>query len=351
MGKKRKSLWSLWFLLLVVAAVVYLISSVFEKSLKERDEQERLNRIPPGWQHLMARENVMSMAMQGDLIWAGSRNGVFKIDWRKREVLEQLDFDRSVSYITSVLVDSRGKLWVGHINGVATWDGREFKYYTVENVLPDNRVNTIIEDRRGRIWIGSWGGATIYDGSSWLTLTREDGLMDNMVNVIMEDSLGSFWFGAYVVPGGALSILTEGSWQYFSTEEGLPNKNITSFLEVEPGTVWVGTGFHTRGGAARFTHHRGIWAMDIVMERNDGLAGEKVRSLFKDNMGRIWFGSEFDGVAVMGGGEIVILTEDDGLSHMEVLSMLQDPDGGIWLGTLEGITVLDYEIVKEIMKQ
>jgi ligand-binding sensor domain-containing protein len=39
--------------------------------------------------------------------------------------------------------------------------------YSVENGLPDNRVNDIAQDSIGRIWIAMKTGIAIYDGVEW----------------------------------------------------------------------------------------------------------------------------------------------------------------------------------------
>lgn len=56
----------------------------------------------------------------------------------------------------------------------------------------------------------------------------------------------------------------------------------------------------------------------------DGLAGEKVRSIFQDRVGTIWFGSEYDGLALLDSRGWQVLTTRDGLSNPEVKAMLQD---------------------------
>lgn len=341
--------WSLCFLLLILAAGLFVLN-VIARQVQQRQEQAALSELPAGWQVLLRDENVMSMAEQDDTIWAGGRSGVYKIDRRSGALLGQMDWPWRVNYVTAVLIDHQDRLWVGHEEGVAVWDGSTHTRHTAADVLPDNRVNALYRDRTDRIWVGTWGGAAYYDGSDWGVLTVEDGLAANMVNTIMEDSLGHFWFGAYAVPDGAVSIRGHDGWQYFSISEGLPNNNVTAFLEVERGIVWVGTGFLNRGGAAQFVHEDEGWILKQAMKKEDGLAGEKVRSLYRDDLGNLWFGSEFDGVTIMRNESMLVLTKDDELSHPEILSILQDADGDVWLGTLDGITRLEYSIVQQISR-
>ena len=52
----------------------------------------------------------------------------------------------------------------------------------------------------------------------------------------------------------------------------------------------------------------------------------------KTMTGRMWIGSEYDGITVGSPGSWTVLTEKDGLAGYEVKVMTQDPDGNYWLG-------------------
>jgi len=84
--------------------------------------------------------------------------------------------------------------------------------------------------------------------------------------------------------------------------------------------------------------------------KSDGLAGEKVRSIYQDNAGRLWFGSEYDGVTIFDNKAINIYTVDDGLSDNEVKCMFQDNEGNMWLGTRDGITYISSEALIRLKK-
>ena len=63
------------------------------------------------------------------------------------------------------------------------------------------------------------------------------------------------------------------------------------------GAVYVATGYGDRGGLALYRN--GTWS---VLSVADGLPGANVRSVFEDSGGRLWVGSEYDGLAVLGEG-------------------------------------------------
>ncbi|MFC1925638.1 two-component regulator propeller domain-containing protein [Chloroflexota bacterium] len=292
----------------------------------------------PGWAVTRPPYVVLTLAVQEDTLWAGGKDGVYKLDRQSGNLIEKLEGEHSFEYVKALLVDSSGALWIGHWDGLTRYDGVTWQTYTEKTGLPDNRVNALMEDREGQLWVGTWGGVAVLEEGEWRVINSADGLADDMVNVILQDREGGMWFGSYVAPDGGISYFKDGKWQLFSTSTGLPHNNITSLLEDSSGGVWAGTGLNERGGAARFGSTGTGWAIEEVITRDDGLAGEKVRSLFQDSDGVIWFGSEYDGVARVKKGQWSVLTDNDGLSHNEVMCMLQDAEGDLWLGTRDGIT-------------
>ena len=294
--------------------------------------------LPPGWQVIRPPETVLSIVLQDDIVWAGCKDGVYKIDRNTGTVVEKLEIDRPLTYVKALLVDRSGNLVIGHFNGLTIYNGSSYHTYTDNDLLPDNRINALMEDTGGRLWAGTWGGAVMIEGDRSTTTTSADGLADDMVNVILQDDRGDMWFGSYTAPRGGVSLYRNRTWQIFSTENGLPHNNVTSLLQDNGGNIWAGTGLIERGGAVKFVNVGDSWKIDRTLDSEDGLAGNKVRSIFQDVDGVFWFGSEYDGLARWDGKEWTILTTADGLSSNEIMCMLQDQDGTLWMGTADGIT-------------
>jgi ligand-binding sensor domain-containing protein len=306
--------------------------------------------LPPGWQLIRPPRDVQALALQSDLLWAGGAEGLFRIDRQTGEILPVPDNPPEFSVVHALLVDKE-TLWVGSQSGLYTYqEGLGWDRIPVgAGGLPDQRVNALYLDTQGHLWAGTWGGAAVYDGSSWERLTSADGLLDDMVNVILEDRYGGMWFGSYLAPRGGLSRLYQGTWEYFSTEKGLPHNNIVALLETQAGHVWVGTGLVDHGGAAELAlQDAGKYSIVASLTKADGLAGEKVRSLYQDPGGVLWFGSEYDGLAIQMAGCWLLLNVRDGLAHPEIKVMLPEPGDGLWLGTKDGINHLSAEAISNL---
>jgi len=292
-------------------------------------------------------EEVSALAIQGDIIWAGGVEGLFRIDRHTYEVMAQTPEESGFTYTRAILIDRPGRIWLGHDQGVSCLANGQWQTLTKKDGLPDNRVNTLAEDPSGLIWAGTWGGAVQIalpaDGTKShikRTFTREDGLVSDMVNVILPDSYGGIWFGSYNSRGGISYLAADGNWHYWTVDNGLPHEYVTSIYQDQLQEVWVGTGLLSEGGAAIFQYTDGAWSLVRTLSKDDGLAGEKVRSIFQDQAQRMWLGSEYDGVAIVDPDGVTILDQTSGLSDNEVKVMLEDQDGQLWLGTRYGVTVI-----------
>lgn len=84
--------------------------------------------------------------------------------------------------IRSLLVDSRGILWIGTENGVSKLENGVFQNFSESDGLGFNSCWAIAEDQNGNIWFGSYGGGiSVFDGTRFHVFKSEDGLADNRI--------------------------------------------------------------------------------------------------------------------------------------------------------------------------
>lgn len=70
--------------------------------------------------------------------------------------------------VTSIFEDSRGYQWIGTYDGIARYDGYNFKVFKnleSEIILSSNRVRTITEDNNKNLLLGTDDGITVFDYS------------------------------------------------------------------------------------------------------------------------------------------------------------------------------------------
>ncbi|MGV8120985.1 MAG: two-component regulator propeller domain-containing protein [Candidatus Xenobiia bacterium LiM19] len=329
---------------LVLAALALFIAYIGKDSPLIRKEPPVP--LPPGWMVFNPPDEVSAMALQGSVLWAGGRDGLYAIEVKHSEPVKKIESTPPLTYVKALMTDSKGILWIGHSQGISTCDGSSVKPVADPGAPSGFPVYSLLRDREGALWAGTQKGAFRFDGERWKALTTGEGLLHSMAYVMFQDSAGGMWFGSYDGPRGGLSIMSSGAWQYFSVKNGLPNNNVNAITQDSHGSVWIGTGFIDRGGAVKLEHVNGEWSIKERRTVKEGLAGEKVRTIFIDTDGDLWFGSEYDGIAVFTGTGAVKVTKAEGLPASEVKCIAEDRDGTMWLGTLHGVARLKKEAVR-----
>jgi ligand-binding sensor domain-containing protein len=298
---------------------------------------------PPGWQTWKGIGSILGLTITSEGVFAGGSKGLFLIEFRGTVRKITIPGMNGQEMVYSVVAGSDGVLWVGHEKGLSFLQGSRWKTLTSSDGLPAGAVKVIAVTRAGNVWIGTDNGAARlpaagpWDHTSIAVVTTRNGLLNNIVSALLEDGEGGIWFGNYASYEGGLSRLQEKrSWRW-TVKEGLPHPNITSLLLDRDGRVWAGCGFLDRGGAVVFGGSSGNWRLEQTIPAAE-LAGAKVRSLFQDSRGRVWLGSERDGIAVrLGSGLLRVVTVNDGLASQEVLIVAEARDRSIWLGTSDGV--------------
>lgn len=213
----------------------------------------------------------------GGILWAAAADGLYRIDTATRDVevlrhrLGQVD-GLGPGYVTALLVDRSGRLWVGTGGGGLHRlrpDGRSFDRFTHDPLrddsLGDDYVSLLFEDHAGRLWIGTRsGGLNLFhpESSSFRRFVPDPldsgSLGHHFVTSLFEDRRGRLWVGT---GGGGLNRLdgdpSQGAVRFvrFSRRTGLIDDNVMSILPDDDGSLWIGT----RRGLSRFAPDRGAW--------------------------------------------------------------------------------------------
>jgi len=177
----------------------------------------------------------------------------------------------------SVLVDKRQQIWAG-TRGEGLF--RFMSYYfqpVAESQKIGREIYVLFEDRAGKIWAGGENGLGSFDGTNWNFFTTHDGLPASAVRAIAEDASGNLWLGT---ERDGLFQLRDGK----ISSVPAPVKDISCLLADADGALWVGTSGH---GLARLQN--GNWK--ICSTLNGGLASDSIGYLINDDTGNLWLGS------------------------------------------------------------
>lgn len=183
-------------------------------------------------------------------------------------------------YVTALLVDAGGALWVGTGEGglhKLDGDGKVVARYKHDAADPfslsDDYVTVLREDRRGALWIGTRsGGLNAFDPRTgrvrrFLPVAGDlTSLAHHCVTSLLEDSKGRLWVGT---AGGGLNRVDRAedgriAFDRINEERGLIDDDVTAIVEDDDGSLWV----TTRRGLSRFHPDRNAFSNVFV---SDGL--------------------------------------------------------------------------------
>lgn len=157
--------------------------------------------------------------------------------------------------------DSKGNMWFGtESRGVCKYDGKTFTW--LDNEELGLAVRSIFEDSKGNIWIGNNGnGLFRYDGKTLTNFTKEQHLENPDFQTTLEGKEGTL-------------------------------ARVWTIAEDKKNNLWIGT------------IDAGLWKYDSKTLTNytikDGLLSNSILTVFCDNTGSLWIGSD-SGVTIYDG--------------------------------------------------
>jgi signal transduction histidine kinase/streptogramin lyase len=227
--------------------------------------------------------------------------------------------------VTSLCGDREGNLWIGlESNGLARLRIKPLTTLSAEDGLPNDSTRSVFEDSRGNVWIGTVGGLAKYRNGRVQTFTNVSGVQLGIIRSLAEDSTGTLWVGSrqelLLMKNGRL--VRYPGWKSAS--------EIKVIYRDAKGRMWVGTDgdglFQFEGGQVR------------VFRVNDGLASNQIRALLYDRNGALWIGAAGGGVSRYQDGVFQTYTTANGLAGGRVYAIHEDEEGALWFSAREGLS-------------
>lgn len=239
-----------------------------------------------------------------------------------------------------------------------------FKNIDKKEGLPSNYVTDVIKDNLGFLWVATNDGLCRYDGPNTIkifkadTILNKDGLRANHIQKIYVDSRDNLWIGTRL---GGLTRYHQPSntWKTFQHSPDIKNSishnDILSIHEDSQHRLWVGT----ENGLNLYDYEKEIFTNFLVEENNPySLKSGAILNIMEDHRGWIWVGT-------WGGGLHLLLTNTYGKINRgqfrnfkpsadkgayNVWKIYQDPQKRYWLGTHWGGLFL-MQLPKEATNQ
>ncbi len=265
-------------------------------------------------------------------IWFGSKNkGVCKFDGKRFHFYDgggALDN----TGVFSLCFDGKGVLWMGTTSiGVYRMVNDKIEPFFISTEISGDFIGDIVEDNRENIWIGTSYGVVKYDRSNVFFYSENEGLSSNIIQSLSTDYEGNLWIGT---AGSGLCVLKNEAIVTFTERDGLSSNKVTLVKQLKSGEYLIGT------------NGMGVNKLDI--EGIDRLKNDKLLSdgvitgLYIDKNENIWLGKESSGLAVLkhinspplvskGYSELI-----KKISNQTITNITGDKTGAIWISTFGG---------------
>lgn len=265
--------------------------------------------------------------------------------------------------VATIAQDREGYIWAGTMNGLARFDGTQFRVFTPANTpaLPAAQIRALQMDSDGRLWVASQKGLAWEQGGRFTTVPVENPAAAAEIDVqdilisSTGDVLASTSRGLYRVadgrlqqvpsaPGPLFGLLEQGGQRWVGALGGVyRGPGVDLEFEALPGLdlhepvltltasgsgsqhrVWAGTasGLFYRDGEG---WHR--------YATNPVLAGAAIGVLYEDHDRNLWVGTQ-SGLFRIRDGAVAELVENDRMgTRWDFLSACEDREGNLWFGS------------------
>ncbi|MES2284093.1 MAG: two-component regulator propeller domain-containing protein [Bacteroidota bacterium] len=294
-------------------------------------------------------------------LWVSTGSALFRIKNGTYSEYELPEKVKEQGLITDFYADKNENVWVATKSGLNNLVNETVSFYNTTSGLSSNNLSVIYEDREENLWVGtSDAGVNKMKLKTFKSYSAKDGLLSDAVGAILktkdnsilitnfcqgitqfkdikysrfnkpevgcvwsllEDSENNSWIGTY---GNWLYRYKNGIYEHFPVNKNPANNIVFSMFQDNDGVIWIGT------EAGLYTYKNG----KFKTFGESSIIGT-VRYITQDKKGRIWFCSK-SGLGVIENEKVEIYTTKNGLSSNEVRYIYEDKEGIFWIATYGG---------------
>lgn len=203
-----------------------------------------------------------------------------------------------------------------------------FRQYEIPEEIAETSMEILYQCPNDFIWLGGEQGLLQFDGFGFEAIHRIDTSDEYKVTAIFRDQNHLLWVG--YEDGQIFQLQLDDSLAPWEPEEGLPKVPISGFAQDQEGVLWIAT----YGEGLYYWNGKRMYNIGT----DDGLGGQDIYSITKDQQGRIWVGTD-DGINVCwledGEKKIKRIGRAEGLPDDIIRYILPDASGNCWVGTYE----------------
>lgn len=310
-------------------------------------------------------------------------------------------------HINGLMCDNEGNFWImTNYNGVEIINNqlKRFEFYTIPTTSMQREngrkeIRAFYEDNQKKIWLGTAEGLWIFDP---ITKKLKEYQFENMPQhqpdiCCLLPNKEELWIGTYKEGIYRLNMNT-GKWKNYrhsqQTPHTIPSNDVLSLYQGHNGTIYVGTNIglcRYRAEADNFlpiiqvgamtavtdiledshqhlwiaTSNSGVFRMmsldteSIVWNHykknnqdTNSIISNSITSLFEDNDGRMWFGTNESGICrfseATGHFSTLFSYSQPPLTGNMACAIRQDHYGDLWISSNSGIFQIPQDNRKDI---
>lgn len=313
-------------------------------TFKTYQRNQDLVSLPSNYIQTLCEDNLGNM-------WVGTDKGVVYFDYNRSAFVVDSGLNQNIGSfsISHIIKNGKGNLWLATgENGL--WeiriakDGQIRSAKVFADLLSERDVNTLclLDDKV--LLAGTNTGIVAIDLNSsrqnpkWAYL--EEQLNGESISTLFQDSRGNIWVGTNI-NGLYLFETDSGKSTYFGDESNgdtnLNHLSVTDIIEDNNGVVIIGT----LGGLNYFNNQTNTFShLSDETDTSKYLSSPFVNSLYADDVGNIWIGTEKGGVNYYNTHQkpfysIKHNTSNNTISHNTINSIYKENDN-LWIGTAGG---------------
>ena len=282
---------------------------------------------------------VNTMDIFNGNLWCGTDAGIGYFEKDQYIPLDDIPMTNSVDDMMS---DHEGNLWF--------CSSRQGLMKIVENrfidisgfvELPPMVVNSTCK-YNGDLYLGTDSGLKILDKDYNIKKNAMTKLLDGVrIRCIRADSKNNIWFCTY----GDTALIrydpATGKYKTFNEESGLASNRVRMITEMSDGKMAVAT----NGGVNIISDDK----IEKKYGNDHGITNLEILCMEEGYDGRLYLGSDGDGIYIVNNNNVSRLGLDDGLQSEVILRIKKDPkDNTYWIITSNSISYMQDEKITTI---